>query len=292
VADLSAVLSGWVSLISGVAYPNGTSQPSIVAPNVVKVGYGWPMPGQLDADLLSANPPVTVSVWPLPGDRDVTRFERTLDLVGPKVNPTVTATVAGATVTLSGTATAGNYVTIVAGNQAASYGVKTADTLAVIATALAAQFSSPVVCSATGPSITFISGFSTIAARSAAPQQAAQEVERLQKRFQITIWAATDALRNTIGAALRPFIMGAASLPLPDGTSVRVWPVADLLDDTKQRAQGFLRDMIYMVEYPTMQGETLYPVTTIQTAAAVSEPSGAQPQIHTDPTGSTVTINI
>ena len=273
-------------------YPNGTSNPSIVAPVVVNVGYGWPLPGKLDADLLTTpNPPVTISVWKLPGDKDVTRFERTWDQPQATVAPTVTATVAANVVTIGGTMTVGNYVTVVAGNQAASYGIGPTDTPSTIAAALAAQFSSPVVCSASGPAITFTVGFSVIAARCAAPQQVTQEVERLQQRFQITIWAGTDALRNTIGAALRPAIMTTAALPLPDGTTARIWPVADFVDDSKQRAQGFLRDMVYMVEYPTTIGETQYPVTTIRADLLVSEVFGTYPQLPTEPTEPTVTTN-
>ncbi len=274
-ADLSEVLQAFVTLITGVVYPNGTTEPSIVAPSPVKVYYGWPLPSTLDVDLTApTNPPVNISVFNLPGDQDVTRFMRTQDPPLVPVLPTLTATVSGATVTIGGAVTAGNYISVGAGTQVVSYGALSSDTMASIAAALTSQFTLPVVASASESVITFAAGFSRIVARVAAPQTMTTEVERLRKRFQITIWSATDAMRNTLGSAIRPAIMATAALLLPDGTTARLWPISDNDDDNKDRANGFLRDMIYMVEYPTTIALPGYPVTapSVTPLASIKRP--------------------
>jgi hypothetical protein len=65
-ASISDVSNALVSLIAGICYPTGTSQPSIVG-GPVKIYAGWPLPDALDADLPGGTS--HVSVWALPGDK-------------------------------------------------------------------------------------------------------------------------------------------------------------------------------------------------------------------------------
>ena len=49
-ADLSDVLTFMATTVAAIIYPNGTSQPSIVAAPV-KIYEGWPLADQLDRDM-------------------------------------------------------------------------------------------------------------------------------------------------------------------------------------------------------------------------------------------------
>lgn len=73
-SDLSDVSNALVTLIASTLYPNGTGQPSVVVMPCV-VYAGWPIPQQLDADLLAGK--INVSVFPTPTERNTTRYPMT-----------------------------------------------------------------------------------------------------------------------------------------------------------------------------------------------------------------------
>ena len=62
-ADITDVSNALVTVIAGIVYPNGTSQPSITGVPVL-VYQGWPDAVQLRADLAAGK--VHVSVYPQP----------------------------------------------------------------------------------------------------------------------------------------------------------------------------------------------------------------------------------
>jgi hypothetical protein len=79
-ADLSDVTAYLATAASAAVYPNGTSQPSVAAMDC-RIFEGWPIPDQLDRDMLgqmlSGTPPIpvtrpkgtvaNVSVFAMPG---------------------------------------------------------------------------------------------------------------------------------------------------------------------------------------------------------------------------------
>ena len=65
-ADVTDVANALVSVIAGVVYPNGTTQPSITNCPIL-VYQGWPVAQTLDTDLKAGT--VHISVFPKPGDR-------------------------------------------------------------------------------------------------------------------------------------------------------------------------------------------------------------------------------
>lgn len=272
-ADLSDVENSLVSLISGILYPNGTSDPSAVSvaqyPNPIncRVIPGWPDPISLEPDL-SGNPPVVnVSVYPMPGqERQTQRYERDWTVPNP-VTPTLTAVVdnTAATVTIGGAITVGHFATIHVFQAVASYAALSSDTVDTIAAALTALLvTAGVTATSSGAVITIPSGAGFLVARVGCPQTAYLEIDRTMQRFCATIWAPNNAIRVAVGKLLRPAIAGVDFLTMPDGYAawLRYESSVDLDRAGKQSAS--CRDLHYWVEYAVTTSKTVYTLTTFQ----------------------------
>jgi hypothetical protein len=259
-ADLSDVEDALVALVSGVLYPNGTSQPSIVGA-ACKIYRGWPTQAELDAYLASKQ--LTVTVYPRPGtERNTTRFPRDWQpLVAPA--PTLTATVVGNVVTLGGVVTPGNYVTVIVGDGIAySYAALPDQTFDDVAAALQAIIQGDFPAAAAGATLTITTGLS-IVARVGAPGQAAMEIRRQLRQFQITFWCADPASRDQASGLVDPVLAATDFLTLADGFAGRLLYVGTASFDTAQAQRLYRRDLIYSVEYPTTVTEAVYPITSI-----------------------------
>ncbi len=132
-ASLTDVLKQVAAQIAAIVYPSGTGQPS-VAGFPIRVYPGWPVPEQLEADLAAGI--AHISVYPHGKDRSTTRYlgRSSIPLTAPV--HTLTMTVAGSVVTLSGTISAQNIMINLNGTSYV-YAVQQSDTLTSAATALA-----------------------------------------------------------------------------------------------------------------------------------------------------------
>ena len=279
-ADLSEVSTAIVGLFAPYIYPNGTGQhSSITAP--CKIYPGWPVPNQLQADLLAGT--VNISVYPQPSiERVTTRYPTDWrDYIN--VTPTVTATVSGLTVTLGGTFTAGHFVTIFAGsNVSSSYGSITglssdgfeyftyvpimATDINGLAAGLAAQFPVGVVASVAGPVITFAAQYQgRLKVRTGAPNTVIRELRRQQRGYQIVIWAPTPDLRSAAAKIIDPILSSTDFVTLPDSTFCWLTYRASNDDDNREPNSLYRRDIFLWAEYPTTQTMTAYPVTDFVT---------------------------
>jgi hypothetical protein len=272
-ADLADVEAALVAAIAGAVYPNGTSQPSAVVlaggrrPGS-RVFAGWPVPANLDADLLAGTPPgsasvLNISVFAQPGmERDVTRYPREWqDQI--KTAPTITVTVAGSTITLAGAPTIGNWVSIIAFGKDFSRACVANDTLASVAAALAATINAVLPAYAVGPAITII-GRSDIKARTAAPGTAILELERTNQRFLVTIWAPSNDARVAAARVVRPALALIDFLTLADGSQARLLYENSSDIDRSEKNSLVCRDIYYWVEYPTTVTAPGYPITIYQ----------------------------
>ena len=272
-ADLSDVEQGLVNLISGVLYPNGTSQPSAVSvsqyPNPIncRVSPGWPDPISLEPDLVGNPPVVNVSVYAMPGqERQTQRYERDWSVPYP-VTPSFTAVVSTDTVTIGGAVTVGHFVTIHANQIVASYAALANDTTTTVATALTALLvAAGVGATSSGHVITLpatVVGLTV--ARVGCPQTAYLEIDRTMQRFCATIWAPNNAIRVAVGKLIRPALAGVDFMTMPDGYAawLRYESSVDLDRAGKQSAS--CRDIHYWVEYAITTSKTVYTLTTFQT---------------------------
>jgi hypothetical protein len=283
-ADISDVESALVALISGAVYPNGTSSPSAIVANGTslncRVISGWPIPGQIDADMTAIPPVLTVSVYPQTGmEKNTTRFPR--DWYTPVVTvPTLTATVSGLTVTIGGTVTAGHFVTIHAGGLAFSYAALSSDTLTTVAAALQALVAGSMSgSSVAGSVITFPATMGgRLIARTGAPSASFCEVGRSNQRFCITIWASNNAARVAAAKAIKPVLDFTDFVALPDNYSGELKYESSTDVDRMNKSSVSCRDLYYWVEYPTTLTQATYPLTTfVSEIEADAAPTTIQP---------------
>lgn len=259
-ADISEVLTTLADLIGGVVFPNGEGTPSISG-SCVQVMPGWPIAQQIDA-AMAAKPPITlISVFPLKG-KDTTRYLTEFDELSVNT-PTLTLTASGLNVTVGGTIpTASNPTNLVifVNSVPRIYQARVGDTLSSIAAALAAM--TPGATSS-GPTVQLPALSRLGAVRVGVTGQSTNIAESELRRFQITVWAATDALRNIFGKAIRQYFAPISRIDLPDGSQGNIMFVDDFLTDTMQKQAIYRRDIWYSVDYPTLQTLSATQITDI-----------------------------
>lgn len=292
-ADLSDVQSYLVSALTTALYPNGISQPSAIA-NPIKIYAGWPLPAQLDADLVAPTPIVHISVYVQPGMEQVTsRYPR--DWYPQTTVPcTLTGTVLNNTITIGGTVTAGHYLTIHLGNFPVSYAALVTDTTSSVAAALQA------LIAVAFPTATVLGNVITVPAtlgglivvRGAAPGTIVRELERTKQAFLVTVWAPNNALRVAAAKIFRPALAAISMFPLPDGFAGWITYEGSRDVDRSEKQNVYCRDVTYWVEYPTTQSMVAYPITTAATSIeldTVADPS--LPQVPWSSFTPTNTVN-
>ena len=264
-ADLSDVANALVTLAAAIAYPNGTSQPSIIATDV-RVYVGWPIPAQLDADLVANK--VHVSIFPMPGmERVVSSAFGDWTAPTPPAN-TITLTGAGQTVTVGGTVSTPQNAALVVDGKPYVYAMQAGDTLASIATALAALVSADQTATAAGAVVT-IPNAKYISPRVGGVGTSQRETLRIEQTFMITTWAPSPTLRDPLASKINSALSGTTHLLLSDQQGATLRYRRSNQDDGSQKAGLFRRDLVYAVEYSIYDTETDYQITaTIENVSA------------------------
>ncbi len=175
-ASLTDVLKQLAAQIAAIVYPTGTGQPS-VAGFPIRVYPGWPVPEQLEKDLAAGI--AHISVYPHGKDRSTTRYlgRSWIPLTAPV--HTLTMTVSGSVVTLSGTISAQNIMINLNGTSYV-YAVQQSDTLTSAATALAYLIPG---ATSSGPVIT-LTGAHAVLARVGGFGTAYKETKRQEQSVQ------------------------------------------------------------------------------------------------------------
>ena len=267
-ADVSDVSNALVAMAAQAIYPNGTSGGS-TAGVPVKAYAGWPVPNVLEADIKAGM--AHVSVYPLPTERRTSRhIGRRWQITAPGA-PTITTAVTLNQVVLGGTVTTPQNVYLLVNGKGYAYAVQAADTLASIATALAAllHVDFPSV-SSSGTTLT-IPGAYSVTARIGAVGTAMQELRRQEKQFQISIWAQTPAMRSAVAGAVDVALSISSDLIFPDGSHGILLYSHSVEDDKLQKAGLYRRDLFFTVDYATTQTaaapQVIAPVTNITNQA-------------------------
>lgn len=263
-ADASDVSNVLVGLISGVIFPDGVGQPSSIG-NCAQIFPGWPLPQQLDA-LIAAGKSL-ISIWPLPAERNTTRYlQQWMQAV---INtPTLTLFASGQTVTVGGSippaANPHNAVIFVNGVPYV-YAVQPIDALASIATALATLIEIVVPgTTSSGPVITLPQDARLGPCRIGVKGTSVKEIKRQEKQWQISIWTGDPALRDVIGSILDRELSTLTFINLPDYTAGRIRYFGTRYFDNAQKQGIYRRDLIYTVEYATTRVEVDTQVTQIE----------------------------
>jgi hypothetical protein len=229
-ATLSDLRAAIAQLVGELLYPGGvpagTNAPSPVAGVPVRVFQGYPEREATDADLAAGI--VDVSVYVMPGSVNTSRYP-VVDVPVSIAAPTLTWSVTGPTATLSGVVTTPQNVGLLVDKQAYLYAVQPSDTLASIATALAALIDAVQPASASGPGVT-VPGSHSIIGRAGGIGTTLREVGRERVSLQIVIWAPSEAFRNAVGGVVEPGLRDLRRLKLADQSIAMVW--FDTVSDT------------------------------------------------------------
>ena len=267
-ADLSDVENALVVKITTALFPGTLPTQLSISPvtgTFARIFRGIPASEKLEADM-SANVG-NVSVMARDGmTRNTTRFAPVWNLPAVAVQPTLTASVSGTTVTYGGTGGAGQVTGVLIGQTAQSslayaYRVLAGDTPATVAAAIAALVPG---ASATGAVLTVPAG--PVVARVMADATGILETARQEQVFAVTCWCPTPSARDTLASAVGSALAGmmdangnlTSFLPLADGSSGYLRPrSASNEGDRSQDDNVWQRMTLYTCDFPTTLVQSL-----------------------------------
>ncbi len=274
-ADLSDVSNALVTLVTGVVYPNGTSQPSITG-NPVLVYRGWPNMTQLKTDLQAGK--AHVSIFPSTSQQ---RHKSTAfsdwTVATPPAN-TLALSVSAQTVMVNGTVSTPQNAVLLVDGRAYVYAVQASDTPASIAAALAALVAVDQPATAAGASIT-IPNAAFISPRVGGIGTVQRETRRQERTFLISTWANGAAPRDLIAGKVDAVLSGIVRLTLPDQGAALRYKRGHQHDDLTNGI--YRRDLRYAVEYATIVTDTAYQIATGVENVTAGASMGAQFPVRT-----------
>lgn len=254
-ADLSDVANTLASMIEGILYPNGTTQPSVIGAKA-KIFVGWPVSTQLDADLACGL--TNVSVYPTPMNRNTTRYMDYQQQASVNT-PTIALAQAGQTVTLTGTvpdvSNPHNLAIYVNGTP---YVIRfeMTDSFASAAARLAGLIAVDVSgTTSSGPVISMPATARIGPIRVGVTGTSVLEVARQEQVFQIGVWANTPETRDLFAKTIDGALKAIRRFALPDQASCRLIWKSSLQVDKYQKSNEYRRDLFYLTEFPTFATE-------------------------------------
>ncbi len=251
-ADQSDVEVALVNLVSAALYPHGTGEASAPGPDC-RIYRGWPNPAALDADLAAGK--INVTIFPGGGtSRTTTRYAE--QWLGSPAQPTLTATVAGTSVTFGGTANIGQVAGILVDGASFAYRTQAGDTPQSVAANLAAMARGNSIVHLSNSTLT-IAGAGDLLARVVADAPTLQEVRRQEQGFRVTCWCPTPGMRDMAATAIDQTLSTQHFFALADGSSGRLTYAGTTVFDQSQNARLYRRDLTYNVEYPTILSSAL-----------------------------------
>lgn len=251
-ADISDVEDAVSAAVTAILYPNGSSEASIVG-SLCRVYRGWPTPATLNADLSSGAVNVTVNS-DNEGGRTTTRYLPRWETF--VATPGTTVSVSGQTLTVSGTPTYGDIAGVLIDGVPYSYSVQAGDNPAMIAANLTQAILLKRMASCLGFTIT-VPGAYIMTARVVCNNAASVESRRQEKDVRIVCWCPAPAVRDAVVAAVDAALNNLAFLPLADGTQARMIYRGTQSYDQSQNALLYRRDLVYTIEYATIETVTL-----------------------------------
>lgn len=251
--DQSDAEDALAALAALALYPAGLAEPSVTGVTT-RIYRGWPNAAALDADLAAGR--VNVTVFPVPGaTRNTTRYPP--EWHSHPAPPTLTVANTASTATFAGDAAPGQLAGILVDGHSYVHRTGSGETPAYVAAILATAIATVRPALAAGPTVT-IPGAATLVARTAADATSTAETRRQLQSFRITAWCPTPGLRDATVAAIDATFAATPFLSFPlaypgDTASGRLRFVATTTFDQSQDARLYRRDLIYTVEFPTLQ---------------------------------------
>lgn len=212
---------------------------------------GWPEAAALDAALLAGQTHVTV--WPDGGMYRVTAITEAQEWVQSQPDPTLTASMSGASATFSGACSTDQIAGIQAGTTAWGYRCLAGDTPANVAAALAAASGG----TAAGPVVTLSGLTDARTGRDAIVLRASRQQEA---GLRVIVWAPTPAARDLAAGAIDAALADLYRLAMPDGTSAIIRAGGTITTDRAQQSNLYRRDLRLRAEYKTTLSTVRTPV--------------------------------
>jgi hypothetical protein len=246
-ADISDVEQAVANTISLSLYPAGSSQSSIIGA-VCRVYRGWPNSATLNADLSAGAVNITV-VTDNDSGRTTTRYLPRWQTTSSR--PGVAASSTGQTITISGSPAVGDGVGALIDGAAYAYRLQAGDLPGLIASNLNHLIQANRPATVRGPTIT-VPGARSIQVRVVCDNATLFEGRRQEKDLRIICWCPTPPIRDAVAAAIDLTMNRLSFLVLPDDTEARVVYKNTASYDQAQNALLYRRDLVYMIEYPTV----------------------------------------
>jgi hypothetical protein len=282
-ADLSDVTAYLAQAASAAIYPSGTSQPSVAAMDC-RIFEGWPIPDQLDRDMLgqmlSGTPPMPVtrpggtvaniSVFPMPGTGIAVyqQQDNTYVITPPAI--TSTFTLVGNVITVSGQIAPGEYLTLVI-DDAVVCSQSGANAGAMIPALAAQAVAAGYAASSTPTTLTIPFGHSLVV-RQGGTAVLGKVTHRQRQPVMVSVWSPTQAVRATLASAIDNALKQKIKVTMPDTSQALViYSRTNVLDD-RQSTAIYRRDLIYDVEYATVFQFPGYVVTSVNTTINKAAP--------------------
>lgn len=282
-ADLSDVTAYLAQAAANAVYPNGTGSPSVAAMDC-RIYEGWPVADQLDLDvagmMLTGSPPAkgtrpggpvaNVSVYPMPGTGIAVYqiLDKTYTISPAVIDLTVTIDDNGV-ITAEGQPATGEYLTLVI-DDAVVCSQSGSNTAALLA-ALAAQASTNYPgSSSTATTLSVPFGHSMVV-RQGGVAVLGKVLHRQRHAVMVTVWAPNRVVRNQLSAAIDNVIKQNNKVSMPDTSQAIVCFSRTLVSDEQQMQTIYRRDLVYDVEYATVEQFPGYVITSTQVSIATPD---------------------
>jgi hypothetical protein len=165
--------------------------------------------------------------------------------------PGVTTSTSEQTITVGGNPTVGDVIGALIDGAAYAYRIQAGDTNYLVAANLSQLIQVNRPATAEGFTVN-VPGAGSIEARTVCDNATSFESRRQEKDVRIICWCPTPPIRDAIATAIDGAIDQASFLTLPDETKARVVYRNTASYDQAQNALLYRRDLIYMIEYPTV----------------------------------------
>lgn len=254
-ADLSDVTETLRSIVSAALYPVPPTMKGQLSVAGVPVGIqvGWPSPQSVDDDRVCGNS--TLSIYPLPHERNVTRYPKQWQQIAPLWTPTFALSSTGQNITVSGIRLKDFFpqnLAVFINGKSYIHTTNNFSQTTSIATAIAKLIAVDVpATSASGNTISIPDGAVIGNLRVGTSAKVGKEVRRQIRTIQFLVLSPTPDGRNAIVKVFDPLLANMERFDLPDGFGARLLYRGSPFNDFDQKFGLFRRDVLYDVEYPT-----------------------------------------
>lgn len=268
-ADLEDVEDALKAIIVGAIYPTGTDDPSAIllgdTPVPCAVMRGWPMKAQLEADHAAGVQIISIFIPPQSMRNTSRHPPGWVDLTTPTPTLTITPNEVTGTLTIAGFVQTPQNVAAFVNGRPYVYAVQEEDSLADIATGLAALINVDFPASHAGAVVT-VTGAYRLTGRVGMEGTVQRVIRQQEQMVDVGIWCSTPELRK----AVAEFVDGALAgkglanprnfLAMPDTSLGRLIYRGTRMFDTAQQQGVFRRDLVYTVDYATTETVAATPV--------------------------------